>query len=568
MNIRGILSRRTLRSVVLCGIAGLFMLGSAWAGIGLTPVGVPSPALTEVSPGGVAALAGSDASDLTGDELLAGAAKIDIKPAPDASKGEAWVRDKAECIPQNTGDPNKIAMSATDQRLPWVENTSCLYMGGFGIGPSQPIIDWDDYDASAPVSNPDGSYNESGYGLWVRSAAFLRPDASGKMNALVLSILDGEGYFGQYDSMCPPEKACGIHDIQRQLGEELGLAPESFVFASTHAHSAMDFIGGWGGVPTWYMRQVAESMRESVRQAIADAKPAVLEAGEAFARQFNSERRDTYRSAEDPSLNWLRAIGRDGNVISSVGTFAAHATSFGSSATRAHADWPGVFAKRAEERFGGVGLAFEAGLGNMSARANGHGGMGRGLADLLPPLGVLDGTGYTPRVEGGQVVHNPAVRVKSEFWDHPVTNIPLGTLGGLGFFDRPFSAATAQVVAGKSGSNKPCISASPVSAHVEVIAAKIGNVTIATAPGEIFANWSNTIEESNPPITSLAIGQANDALGYMPQSFETDDVAREGPGFAGGNFFEYEDAYSIDRCFGDRALDAAFRLIDAINKGQ
>ena len=396
----------------------------------------------------------------------------------------------------------------------------------------------------------------------------MRPDAEGKPKALVVSIIDGEGYFGTYRSMCPTEKACGIHDIQQQLGTELNLAPESFIFASTHAHSAMDFIGGWGGVPTWYMAQVAESMRESARQAIANAQPAILEAGETFARQFNSERRDTYHSAEDPSVNWIRAIGREGNTITTVGTFAAHATSFGSSATKAHADWPGVFDKRIEERFGGTGLMFEAGLGNMSARANGHGSMGRGLADLIPPLGTLADGSYTPRVEGGSVVHSPAVRVKAEFWDHPVTNIPLGTLGGAGFFDRPFQPVGAQVVAGKGGSNKPCVSASPVSAHVEVIAAKIGNVTIASAPGEIFANWSNTIEESNPPITALAIGQANDALGYMPQSFETDDAAREGPGFAGGGFFEYEDAYSIDRCYGDRALDTALRLIDAINKGQ
>ncbi len=89
---------------------------------------------------------------------------------------------------------------------------------------------------------------------------------------------------------------------------------------------------------------------------------------------------------------------------------------------------------------------------------------------------------------------------------------------------------------------------------------------ISAAPGEIFSNFSNTLEERSS-ITAPAIGQANDALGYMPQNFETDYAAREGPGFVGGGVFEYEDAYSIDHCFGDMALLTQLRLLDEINKG-
>lgn len=537
--------RRLLRLLIASFLVGSLALAAAWAGTSLVPVGTDEAISSSSSSGSAeltdtGALLGTDSQtleigegvELGADELLVGAAKVSIEPAPDASKGETWVKDKAACLPASADgvDPQAALTHVADWRSPWIENSNCIYMGGFGIGPSQPILEWDQE-----------------YGLWSRSAAFSR---DGK--TLVLTILDGEGYFGDYNKMCPAEKECGAFALSQQLGQELNIAPESFVFASTHAHSAMDFIGGWGGVPEWYMRQVAEAMRESVRRAVNGMQPATLEAGDVLARQNNGERRDTYYSAEDPTLNWMRAAGRDGATIATVGTFAAHATSFGSSATKAHADWPGVFDKTVEDRFGGIGLIFEAGLGNMSGRGGAM--MGASLASLLPQVG------------DGIPVTNPKVSVKQAFWDQPVTNLPLGSLGVGGFFDRPFNQSPASLEVGKS-ERKPCRSASPLSAHVATTAAMIGQVIITAAPGEIFSNFSNTLEERSP-ITALAIGQANDALGYMPQSFETDYVAREGPGFVGEDVFEYEDAYSIDHCFGDMALQTQLNLIDQIKAGQ
>ena len=523
-------------------------MGSAWAGVGLAPVpggksggasdtgtstaggsvgGVTAPG------GGLQALQVGSGADLGLDEALVGAAKISLYPQPDASKGEVWVRDKAKCLPAGTKGINPAGAQehAADWRSPWIENTNCLYMGGFGVGPSQPIIEWDEE-----------------YGLWVRTVAVTR---GGK--TLVLSLLDAEGYNGLFNKMCPPEKACGAIDIGQQMAAEIpGLEASGIVIASTHAHSAMDLIGGWGGVPPWYMRQVAESIRQSIRDAVAAQVPARIEAGDVIARQNNGERRLHYYSAEDPSLNWFRAVGRDGGVVATVGTFAAHATSFGSSAIKAHADWPGVFAKRTEEKFGGMAVVFEAGLGNMSARGNNTGSMGGTLANLLPPVGA------------GKPVPAPNVRHAQEFWDQPVTNGPLGTLGAGGFFDRRFQATPAVVeVAKPDESQVPCRSASAVSVRTQVSAAKIGDMVITAAPGEVFSNYTNTLEERSP-ITSLAIGQANDPLGYMPQSFETMDAARQGGGFAGLGVFEYEDAYAIDRCFGDKALVTTINLLDTL----
>ena len=540
-----------LRSLFTAALTGALLVGTAWAGAGLMPVSstvaeqaesstaAPAPATARGARMAQAASAEQFAAaaaagpngELSGDQIFVGAAKVNLAPQPDASKGEVWERDKDKCLPAGTEgvDPEGVQTHIADWRNPWIENSNCIYMGGFGVGPSQPVVAFDEE-----------------YGLWARSVAFQRGGQT-----LVLTILDAEGYNGLYNKMCPAEQACGAYDIAQQLGTELNMDPASFVIASTHAHSGMDLIGGWGGVPEWYMRQVANAIRDSIRQAVANMEPATLEAGDTLARGSNSERRDSYYSSEDPTLNWVRAVGIDRKAIATVGTFSAHATSFGGSATVAHADWPGVFDKRVEERFGGVGLMFEAGLGNMSARGNDKGSMGNALAALLPPIGQ------------GTPVAAPDVKVKQAFWDQPVTNMPLDTLGAAGFFDRKFQATPATVTAGKNGWQKPCRSAGPTSVHTAVTAAKIGDVVVTAAPGEIFANYSNTIEERSP-ITALAIGQANDPLGYMPQSFETDDSARQGGGFAGGGVFEYEDAYSIDRCFGDMALGTSLQLLDQL----
>jgi hypothetical protein len=519
-------------------------VSSAWAGVGLGPVPGSNGSGQSTDPvGGTPAvdgpagdiLAGLDigtGDELGADEVKVGASKVNLYPQPDASKGEVWVKDKAACLPAGTGgfDPEGAADHAADWRSPWIENNNCLYMGGFGVGPSQPILEFDDV-----------------YGLWVRTVALQRGDKT-----LVLSLLDAEGYNGLYNKMCPAEQACGAFDIAQQMSEELGINADGVVIASTHAHSAMDYIGGWGGVPEWYMRQTANAIRQSIREAVASAVPATLEAGDTLARGSNSERRDTYHSAEDTTLNWFRALGRDGSVIATVGTYGAHATSFGSSATVAHADWPGVFAKEVETKFGGMGVVFEAGLGNMSARGNDKGSMGKALAALLPPVGA------------GTPVPTPNVRVGQVMWDQPVTNTPLGTLGAGGFFDRAFQKGVpGQVRVGKNGNNRPCTSASPISVRTGITAAKVGALVITAAPGEVFSNYTNTIEERSP-ITALAIGQANDALGYMPQEFETDDTARQGGGFAGGGVFEYEDAYSIDRCFGEMGLVSTLNLLDTL----
>jgi hypothetical protein len=546
------LHRRSLLRMTLAGlVAGATLVGAAWAGVVAMPtddrtdgnadlLGAATDLVGAAGSSGTAAP--STATAVGGDGavpagLLAGAARNSIAPRP-ADYGGTWETDPDACrtldpgFLEHLGVAPEDAAHLADTGSPWPENPNCIYQGGFGIGPMNPVSAFDDE-----------------LGLWVRAVAI-----GDGTDTLVLTIIDGEGWMWDYATKCDD---CGAKQLTQDLGAELGIDPAGIVIAATHSHAAPDFIGGWGFVPDWYMRQVTDTVRATVRAAVAAMEPAVIEVGEMEARAFNRERRDTYRSAETQQAGWLRAYvpgtpTKKGTtapprVIATLGAYAAHPVTKGTNEGIAHPDWPGVFERELEDRFGGVGLHFMTGLGNMSpANETGH-----GLANLVPAVGA------------GTPIATPDVTAVRTMWRQPVTNVPLTALGHPGFFDRQFDDLPASVSVGKS-ETAPCVSASAVSVEVAASALHIGDdLAITTGPGELFSNLTNTIIEKSPARVTMPLSQANDALGYMPQSFELNPVGQQGLGFVAGGYLivNYEDSYAIDRCFGDMALETTLGLL-------
>ncbi|HWH32502.1 MAG TPA: hypothetical protein VNU01_07505 [Egibacteraceae bacterium] len=520
--------------MLVSALVGALSLGAAWAGAVLTPARTAGPDVGELpeQAGGPfrASPSPSPTPDplpgLQGGEVYAGAAKVNIAPRP--GPDDVWIRDQAAC--ETLTAPDRWVEHVQDLHTLWPENPGCIYTGGYGIGPANAVSEFD-----------------TEYGLWARSVAL-----GDGTETVVLTVVDGVYWQGRYGKMCD---GCGAFDLAEQLSAELaahGVKRSGLFFAATHSHTAPDFIGGWGGVPKWYMEQVAEAMRDSVRQAVASLRPATVEAGEILARDHNKDRRTTYYSAEEAGMSWLRAVGRDGEVVATLGAYAAHPTTSDEEIGVAHADWPGLYTKRLEDRFGGVGLHFMTGLGQMTARGGRN--VGVTLADLVPEVGRGQAVG-SPDAK-------PAVRSAAAMWDQPITNGVLAALGGAGLFDRPFGGP-AQVSAGRSA-QRPCVSAAPISVNTGVNAARVGNLVFTGAPGETFANLSNSIKERRTGQVTFPLALVNDGLGYIMQSIETFDEARQGLGFAGSDATEYEDAYSIDRCFGDKVLDESIRLVESV----
>src|SRR4051794_14694250 len=560
----------TTTKLITAFLVGACMVSSAWAGGSLVPVPHEkakatvagtnkTQAKTRKQPAAAATPATKPAaadtpvtvpspSSLKDGQVLAGAAKMSTEPRPQDYDG-TWEKSPEKCSTLSENFFSQLA-SNTQETVdhlavagsPWPENPNCIYMGGFGIGPMNPVSSWD-----------------QDRGLWVRAVALRDKDG----DDLVLAILDGEGYFWDYANKCDD---CGIKQITASLAadQSLGLKAENIVIGATHAHSSPDFIGGWGFVPDWYMKQVSATIKQTIKDAVLAERPAVLEYGEHLARPFNHERRDSYRSAEEQELTWLRAYAPGDNngqgndeTIATIGAYAAHPTTMGTNDGQAHPDWPGRFEKDLENRFGGIGLHFMTGLGNMSS-AGGLSGRSETLSDLVPALGK------------GDRVDNPDIKTAQTVWQQPVTNAPLSALGLPGFFDRKFAQTPASVDTGKDAEKHQCVSASPISAEVAATAARIGpEIALTAAPGEVFSNNTNSVKEnSNSAGVTFPLAQANDALGYMPQSFEMSQVGQQGLGFVdpatGYAGINYEDSYAIDKCFGDMTLENQLSMLGGL----
>jgi hypothetical protein len=568
--------RKAIRSGFVALLVGGLCVGLAWAGVGLVPLSTKEDAGSELPVGtatGGARLAAQEEAQAQADLVLqpgqfyAGSAKVSMEPRPQDYDG-TWEQDGGKC--STLTDPNGVPEGAThvvDTRVRWNENPNCLYMGGYGLGPVNPITNWQDP-----------------YGLWVRAVAL-----SDGTDTIVLALLDGAYYEGKFNSMCNGAQDCGFFDLRARLAQELaglGVAESGVFLSFTHSHTAPEFIGAWGGVPKWYMQQIEDSIETAATSAVQSMRPAVLEIGESYARQFSTERRDHYRSAEDENLAWFRAVapvttestdpkcalgpGQEKKPecqpttsyegIATVGAFAAHPVTEDTESGTADADFPAVFGKAVEDRWGGVGILFQTGLGNISPRDGGHPEgtlekekIGYGLASLIPGIG------------GGRQPANTDVRSAQHWWEQPVTNSVLGAGGLTGIFDRSFNELPAAIEVGDSQyPHKKCNSASPISVRTVVSAAKVGDLWITGGPGELFSNLTNTIKEKNPTGVTLPLGITNDGLGYIMQSFETDHAGRQGVGFVGGPLSEYEDAYSIDHCIGDATLEYTLNLLGSI----
>ena len=583
--------RTVVRSTLIAGMTGVLMVSAAWAGIGISPlptapalpdvpVTAPVQTPTETATAGAAALATSGTPG-----LRVGAAKNSIEPDPARMAarfpGARWEKDLNKCTRLN---PDQLA-AAFDNEIqnvgehlastgtPWPENPDCIYQGGYGLGPMFPVSSFDQE-----------------LGLWVRTIAI-----GDGTDTFVLSVVDGEGWLWDYKSKCTD---CGAKQIGQALAADpelqaAGVKASSFALHATHSHTSPDFIGGWGFVPDWYMAQVTDTIKQTAKQAVLDMRAAVIEYGSEDARPHNSERRSTYRSAEEPDLNWIRAVEASAataptttatsetkgkkpapspsptetaapapKTIATLGAFAAHPVTQSETKGVAHPDWVGWFEQRLEQRFGGIGLHFMTGLGNVTgARPT----TGAALADLIPAVG------------DGKVVAGSDVRFAQTTWRQPVTNAPLDALGTPGFFDRKFDAMPAKVSVSDGNPDwtpsepsleqSACVSAAPQSVELPVSVLKVGeDLVFTTGPGELFSNLTNTIKEKAARQTVFPLAQVNDALGYMMQSFELNPVGQQGLGFGANGFVfvNYEDSYAIDRCVGDMALETTVRTMGAL----
>lgn len=567
---------RALRVGLSGFVVGLVAVGAAMAGVMSVPIGDDSPTASDVlassgvtlpvvaasvragdselSPEQVGAVVSAkvvapSGATLPAGAFLAGASRVNLYPSPTLFGGTTWQTEGCTEIGEQRVDVDHAVASMEDIKGWPAASPDCIYLGGFGIGPAR----------AAHSVDPGG--------VWIRTMAI-----SNGAKTFVYQITDTVGWFARYDSSVCAD--CGLLDIRGRIASDSGLDIGDVVIAATHSHATADTYGGWGGMPDWYRNQLRDSAIAGAKQAIANLKPAKITTGEVVLRNRNNERRDTYYSNADTGATWIQATalpksaGKPEPVIATMSTYAAHPTMV--SGPILHADWPGAASRAFEGLYGGIGLMFEGGLGNMSV--NGAGSVeatGQAIAQEVA-RGI--------RVDPRPITHNQMSSAVKNI-SHPVlTNPVLTTLATAGFFDRefvpgtpgadgpgayhwskPFVAGTSDAPAGNPAKGevvRSCDSASAIQIKTVAGAHRIGGLEIAFAPGEIFSNISETVKEkSKGSLNTMVLGQANDALGYIIQSFEYDTQANVATEY-GSQTGEYEEVFAMDRCFGDHVLDA------------
>lgn len=561
--------RRFFKSWTVGLVVGLGLLSGAMAGVGLGPLEEQTATITErparALPAASAASAGLAAAShtepaqvpalaaqkvdldlegkLQGGDFLVGADATNLNPTPTLFGGETWQTEGCTTLSE---DPDETQLDRT-HLLPGdghghpLASKDCIYLGGFGVpAPVRPAVEYDDG------------------GVWVRSLAISNGETT-----VVMQILDTVGWFYKYaPQICD---GCGIKDMRAKIAEDTEIPAINISIGATHSHAGPDGYGGWGGLPTWYWNQIRDSVIASAKAALLNMEAATITVGEAVLRDFNNERRDHYYSTTDYQATWLqaRATG-SGAILATLTNYAGHPTIV--SGPVLHADWPGAASRRLEEIYGGVGLLFEGGLGNVSIR--GRGGetqderaenTGAAFADAIAgDIGI-----------GGTILSTNEVAASVSEFAHPVTN-PILTAGGLvSLFARDFLPGGGGALPGTYHWAKPdppnpsapkhdqlgylrgCDTASAVGVITVAGGYRIGSALILFAPGEIFSNIAEVAKSKTSGSTiTFVFGQTNDSLGYIIQSFEFDVLSNLVTEY-GTMTAEYEEFFAIDRCFGD-----------------
>lgn len=573
-NFRG---RTYARRSVVAFVTGLLVVGGAWAGVGLSPTGssgeLDLPALPKASRAAVAAAEaiGTAGTFVAGKQLppgqfLVGADVTSIVPKTKAEGGPWQTEGCAEYDNENFGSGvEHLAGNLANLPDPpgWPKTPDCIYLGGYGIGPARAATSAD-----------------TNAGVNVRTLAV----SNGK-DVTIWQSLDMVGYFNKYRAdLCD---GCGILDLRRAIASEAGTSEDNVAIGTTHTHGGADGYGAWGGMPNWYREFVRDQVLAGARQALASMKPAAIQVGQVDAREFNSERRDLYYSTPDYGAVWLQAVSlpQDGAAAQPIATlvnFAAHAT-FLDDQPVMHGDWPATAAKRLGDVFGGTGFIFQGGLGNVSERSPKRAETdltGDGVVDDYDQV-IQGGNLFADFVaadirRGGTVLGANDIVAKTETIEHPVTNWAEAALGVAGLLDREFLPGEAAGVAGTwAATGKPggsparsCVAAAPNTIKTQVSGYRIGDLTMITAPGEIFSNVSEVVKSyarRNAVIggQTMVFGQTQDSVGYIIQSFEADPIGGALTNAPGKNA-EYEETFMLDRCFGDNVIQAQLRVANLL----
>jgi len=297
-----------------------------------------------------------------------------------------------------------------------------------------------------------------------------------------------------------------IKQIQSAAAEQAnlpGLTAERVLVASTHCHNGPDVVGLWGenlqtsGVDQQYLQSLIDTTAAQVKQAAAKLVPAKL-----LAASTESQADWVHNICEpgdlDRTLSVLKLESTDGQCIATVTNFACHPTILDGVHNVVSADWPGGLYRGMSEKFRGEHLFVQGAVGGWVQPDKGDRSF-----DLADKYGREIATEAIAALDQARTIANPSIQFASTTVSIPVANEGWKQLSQIGVLPMQVTDTI----------------------ETDIAAVRLGDVAMATHPGETAPEHSRRTREMLNAETTMVIGLGLDALGYIlkPDYFANPD---------------------------------------------
>jgi hypothetical protein len=381
-------------------------------------------------------------------------------------------------------------------------------LGGYGLGDGSLI----------PEAVVGRGGRDSAKGEHIRTRAFVVDDGR---NAIAVADIEVQGWFAKYEFGTD-----GLQDMAQAVSKKIARLPVSHIaIASDHSHAAPDTLGVWGGPSRGYLDFVKSQVIDAIIAAYDSRAFATLKAGHSDAsdlvyNQSCTEALNQSKTPDYPGPSVCATPGKDGMVRVVQATspsgrhpltwmvFAAHATAGGGNGL--HGDWPQFLSDAMTQQYGGQGIAMVGALGGTQPC--------RTACAFTKP----SNPGYNVKDRKTALVLNYGAHVTQALRTAKPVSGPV--LAAQGYIREPLvgPAVSALFAAGKYAGaellrshESPWIVGQTIRTVVGAI--RIGDVVVATTPGEAFPRIRQDLEDSlgGQAREVISLGLANDQLGYL-----------------------------------------------------
>ncbi len=418
---------------------------------------------------------------------------------------------------------------------------------------------------------PYAGINLSGFGGRTKGSAGIHDDLYAK--AVVLD--DGTMKIGIVSCDLLNLDESSVVSIREKAQELTGMDGENILISTTHTHSGplTSPLRGFGKLDREWVNVLEKEIAGAVFIAHSNLQEARIGAGKGHA-EINLNRREKRDDrvvlgvnpggAIDYEVGVIRIDDADQNPLCIITNYACHPVVMGGNNYLLSADYPGYAMRLIEQIQGGdaVAMFLNGTTGDINP-------IRRGTFEEAKRSGNVLGAEVVKVCEEIETSPDAELRMAKEKVELNSGELPsedelaeiienrkkqLETSDQKRSMDREIiltwaEDALSMVRRGKKSAIVP----------VEVQVLRLGDITLAGMPGEVFVEIGLGIKTGSPFEHTFAVGYTNGCIGYMPTK-----KAFEAGGYETHSAYRLYGIYPVDQNVAEKMINTSLKLIDSI----